>query len=237
MTKRLSWIGVLTLLGCTANYAAIITTPAGLTPGSKYQLVFVTSGTIDADQGPISIYNTFVTNEAALDPALAAFDTANSVTWTVIGSTTLVNASTNAPSTGSVFTLNGVQVASAANPLYSGSILSPVDIDENGNTISNTIVWTGATSTGGMAGGINDLDQVFPLQGVPTATNSTWLSTAGNVEEGDNPALVYALSSVITVPGTVASPEPGTIALVPVAFLLLFGIKRLRAVSHVPGSY
>jgi len=89
----------LTLFGCAAGYANIVTTPAGLAPGSTYQLVFVTLDGFFATSPTISDYNTDVTNEAALNATLAAFDTARGVTWTVIGSTQAVNATTNAPST------------------------------------------------------------------------------------------------------------------------------------------
>ena len=148
------------ILGCAGAFGTTIyTTPTALAPGTQYQLVFVTADAGFATSGTISDYNTFVTTEAALNATLAAFDTANGVTWTVIGSTTAVNASANAPSTGIVYTLNNVQVASGG--LYGGSLLSSINIDQSGNTL-NTLVWTGSTTAGTVAGGINDLGQTFP---------------------------------------------------------------------------
>ena len=216
--------GLLPLLGCIAGYANIVTIPAGLTPGTQYQLAFVTADTFFVTSTTISEYNTDVTNEAALNATLAAFDTANGVTWNVIGSTTTVNASTNAPSTGLVFALNGTEIASSAASLYSGALLSPIDIDQNGNSL-NTLTWTGSTDVGTVAGGINDLGQVFPEFGNSSLTTGGWIAS-GNGAESDNGSSLYALSSVITVAGTSPVPEPEMIALMPCAGLLLFAISR-----------
>jgi hypothetical protein len=228
MTRPLAWIGALTLIGSTAGFASIVTTPAGLAPGSTYQLVFVTTDGFFATSTAISDYNTNVTNEAALNATLAAFDTANGVTWTVIGSTPTLDATTNAPSSGAVYTLDGTQIASAANPLYAGSLLAPIDINQNGVTESTT-VWTGSTTSGTVAGGINDLGQDFPEYGSSTLTNGGWI-TELNGTDSDNNKPLYALSSVITVPGTSSAvPEPASVTLVAGAMFLLAGLNRLRS--------
>jgi hypothetical protein len=218
-------IGLFGLISCAASLGAIITTPAGLAPGTQYQLVFVTSDGFDATSGTISDYNTDVTSEAALSSVLAAFDAANGVTWTVIGSTTAVNAITNAPSSGLVFTLDGAEVASGANTLYSGTLLSPIDIDENANSLT-AAVWTGSLEDGLAAGGINDLGQTFPDEGGSTLTVG-WASGVSHGVFSVNPQNLFALSSVITVPaGTSSVPEPGTLALIPIGLGLLVGIRR-----------
>src|SRR5580658_9890039 len=57
-----------TLLSAGIGYGSTIdTTPSGLAPGTKYQLVFVTSDGFFANSSSISTYNTDVTTEAALD--------------------------------------------------------------------------------------------------------------------------------------------------------------------------
>ena len=226
MTRPLALIGALTLFGCTASYASIVTTPAGLAPGSTYQLVFVTTDGFFATSTSISDYNADVTSEAALNATLAAFDALNGVTWTVIGSTTSVNSTTNAPSAGAVYTLDGTEVASAANQLYSGSLLAPIDINENGVTES-TLAWTGSNSSGTAAGGINDLGQTFTEYGSSTSTNGAWIADTNGIES-DNSLQLYALSSVITVPETSTVPEPATVTLVAGAMFLLAGLNRLR---------
>jgi hypothetical protein len=223
---RAASIATLAVLAAAASYGGVITTPVGLTPGTQYQLAFVTTDAFPANLSTIATYNGDVASEAALNAVLAAFDTANGVTWSVIGSTTTVNAVGNAPSSGLVYTLNGVEVASGTNGLYSGSLLSPVDIDQNGNTLS-TGVWTGSNSAGTASGGINDLGQTFPEIGVSTSTTGGWLAAGNGVESGNSNPL-YALSSVITVPAASGTPEPGTFALVAGATLLLLGITRFR---------
>jgi hypothetical protein len=213
------------LLGCTTSYGAtLFTLPTGLAPGTQYQLAFVTDDGFDATSATISDYNTDVTNEAALNATLAAFDSANGVTWTVIGSTDTVNAAVNAPSTGLVYTLNNVEVASSG--LYGGTLLSPIDVDQNGNILSD-VVWTGSNTAGTAAGGINDLGQDFTEIGESGLSTGSWIADH-NGTESDNALSLYALSSVLTVPSSTSTPEPATAALTGGAALFLFGVSRLR---------
>ena len=243
--------GLWALLGCAAGFGgSITTTPVGLTPGTQYQLVFVSNDGVLGDLSDISDYNTFVTSEAAQNTTLAAFDSAVGVTWTVIGSSGAVDADVNSPSSGLVYTLDGAEVASigvygvnAANPEGS-SLLNPIDINQFGD-FENTFVWTGSgsngfagnsgTSYGGSGNSFNGLGGVFPSQGISTGLTSrdggpSWVEggTGAGVGEGNNPLAVYAISSVITVSGAAPAPEPGTLALIPCAILLMLGLKRLR---------
>jgi hypothetical protein len=226
-TSKVTRIIFLALAGYTASYgASIITTPASLAPGTQYQLVFVTEDGFSASSTSISDYNTDVSNEAALNSTLAAFDTANSVTWTIIGSTSSVNANVNAPSSGLVYGLDGDEVASGSATLYSGSLLSPIDIDQNGDPLfPNT--WTGSNSAGTAAGGLNDLGQIFPEFGVAGLTVGAWIADNDDDVEFSLENL-YALSSVITVPSSASVPEPRAIVLIPCALFLLFATARGR---------
>jgi hypothetical protein len=230
MINKLSVAAV--LLGSIAAHAGtIFTTPTGLAPGTQYQLLFVTSDTTFATSSTISDYNTFVTAEAALNSTLAAFDSANGVTWTAIGSTTAVNANANAPSSGLVYNLESTELASAG--VYGGTLLSPVGFDENGNS-SGIEVWTGSTTSGTAAGGINDLGQDFPEFGLANLATAGWIADA-NGTESDNGLGIYALSSVITVPQTSSTtPEPGTLALTACAALLLLGARRVGRRHALP---
>lgn len=232
--SRVTRISFLALAGYTASYGGSIIvepipTPAGLAPGTQYQLAFVTLDGFFATSTSISDYNTDVGNEAALNPMLAAFDTANGVTWTIIGSTETVDANVNAPSSGLVYALDGEEVASGSATLYSGTLLSPIDFDQNGDLLL-TNTWTGSTAAGTAAGGINDLGQTFPEFGDTEVTTGSWISGANGVES-DNAVNLYALSSVITVPSSSTTPEPGTIVLILGALFLLFGLAHHRARS------
>ena len=215
---------LLTLLAGTAGYASIVTTPVGLAPGTQYQLAFVTADAFFATSPNISDYNAVVTSEAALDASLASFDTANGVTWTVIGSTTTVNANANAPSSGLVYTLNGVQVASSANTLYSGSLLAPINATQHGTVVS-TLVWTGSNAAGTAAGGINDFGQTFTEFGNTTLSNVNWIANGNGIESNNNIPF-YALSSVITVGTPSTAPEPGTWGLMLGAVAVVGALRR-----------
>ena len=225
MINRISCVAI-AFLGCIAGRAGtIFTTPTGLTPGTQYQLVFVTSDTTFATSTTIGDYNTFVNTEAALNSTLAAFDIANGVTWSVIGSTTSVSASTNAPSTGLVYNLENTEVASSG--VYGGTLLAAVGFDENGTASSNA-VWTGSTTSGGMAGGINDLGQTFPEYGFANLATGGWIAGTNGIES-DNGLSLYAISSVLTVPQASSTPEPGTLGLTVCAVVLLGIFTRSKS--------
>jgi uncharacterized repeat protein (TIGR01451 family) len=196
----------------------LVTRPAGLTTGDQYQLLFVTADKFHAISTNISDYNAFVSSEAALNPALAAFDSANAVTWTAIGSTASVNANVNAPSSGSVYTLEGVMVANSANSLYSGqNLLSPPNINQYGASISNVQVWTGTGNANGTPGS-QTLEASATVVGDSGLTNLGWISDGatdpfnfgtGNLATPGGLAPLYALSSVITVLPSVSASEVG----------------------------
>jgi hypothetical protein len=191
----------------------IYPTPPGLGPGQTYQLLFVTADSITAVSTNIADYNAFATSEAALNPTLEAFDSTYGVTWTAIGSTATVNANVNAPSSGSVYTLDGVQIASSAQPLYSSTLLSPPDVDLYGVTGNYYPVWTGTVSGGAVDPGW-PLGSAYPGFGAADFDNSQWLAYEYFQEPQANAWPVYALSSVITVPSppTCDPPPTGTIA-------------------------
>ncbi|MFM7787424.1 MAG: PEP-CTERM sorting domain-containing protein, partial [Microcystis panniformis] len=68
-----SGVALATLVTSGAAQAALVVVPPGLNPGQQYRLVFVTSGTRNAESSDINDYNTFVTSEAnkpALNSAL-----------------------------------------------------------------------------------------------------------------------------------------------------------------------
>lgn len=246
------WIG---LLVCAVTDAAIVTTPAGLQPGDQYQLVFVTADTFDATSTDISTYNAEVAAEAALNPELAAFDALNGVTWTVIGSTETVNANVNAPSTGDVYDLNGIQIASVSQSLYSDAcppsvhicpspgLLAPIDTTQWGTPLATLYdyVWSGSLSSGVAAGspsegydwsylgiGSNGDPSSDVTQGCSTLTSSLWLDCNYTPESGS--FSLYALSSPIIV----ASPDPGTFGMIVMGLVFLARVLRKRRMRLNP---
>jgi hypothetical protein len=125
-----------------------LTTPAGLAPGDQFRFVFVTDGTTNAESTDISTYDSFVQNQAGG----ATYDGAT-VTWQAIGSTSAVNAIDHitGPSSAPVYLVNGTEVATSTETstggLWSGSLLSPIDIDISGNS-RITYAWTGTDTSG-----------------------------------------------------------------------------------------
>jgi len=231
LTRQIVTAGLLALLSCSAGYAnSIITTPAGLMPGTQYQLVFITSDTFNAELATISTYNTDVTNEAALNAALASFDSANGVTWTDIGSTASVNADVNAPAPGLVYDLEGDEEASLSDLLYSGPLLdnNGIEYTELGTSIVG-LAWTGSLSDG--AGDSGETLGSSSVEDGKASSSSLWLANGG--AKNTNIAHLYALSSVITVPA--ATPEPGTVVLLTSGLTLLAGFasskRRTRRAS------
>jgi hypothetical protein len=218
-------IGSLSLcIVCSLSSAAVVTVPAGLQAGDTYQLIFVSADGFNATSSSISDYNTDVSNEAALDPALAAFDIANGVTWTAIASTASIAANVNAPSTGNVYTLDGTQVAS--NGMYSDALLFTPTVDQYGNTDDRTFVWTGNYLAGAQDPGA-ELGTADPILGYSNYTTHPWefYSDATTLAYTPGSLLpLYGISSVITV-----APEPGTFALLSAALLLIsYRVHRKR---------
>ena len=90
---RYFFIALVTVFGIFAIEArADFVEPVGLVAGQPYQLIFITADTIAATSTDINTYNTFVQQEAAMDPSLP-----QGVTWSAVISTLTVNADVNAP--------------------------------------------------------------------------------------------------------------------------------------------
>jgi hypothetical protein len=222
---------VLAVMGFASRSAAsIITVPPGLSVGDTYQLVFITSTTDAATSSNIADYNAFVTGVAApVTAALALLG--DSVTWTAIVSTATVSAAANiGTSTDEIYLLNGNEVADGTAGLFSGSLDNAIDIDENGATKpAGALVWTGSTSSGGIAPGNGALGSTKPEQGVDSDTNSSWIQN-GTATSPDTSHDLYAISSVLTVPDPPSVPEPSTIGMAALGGMLLFLARRRRQV-------
>ena len=81
-TKLMKSVALVFVVSWGTNaFAAIVTKPPNLVDGDRYRLVFVTSGTRNALSANIADYNSFVTQQANLEPELAALNTI----WKAIG--------------------------------------------------------------------------------------------------------------------------------------------------------
>ena len=153
MLCRLNCSVLLSLLLVSVSYADIFL-PDGLSPGDKYRIVFVTSGTRDATSSNINDYNTHVNTAANAVGAVTA--PLNQTDWKAIGSTASINAlvNTGTNSVGvPIYLVDGTSLVASDNAdLWDGELLSTIDLDEFGMTISS-FVWTG-TSSDGTGGGL-----------------------------------------------------------------------------------
>ena len=175
MIAMLLAMGMFLGLGASAR-AAIVTQPAGLSPGDQYRLVFVTStetysgGSNHGSNPPwfttAADYNAFGTTAATAVTELNDLGT----TWTAIVSTrdelpgnptvdARDNTGTNPVWTGvPVYNLGGLIVANNNADLWDGSIANPINVTELGTGPTTQRgglfrVWTGTTASGTNAGG------------------------------------------------------------------------------------
>ena len=204
--------------------AADATPLSSLAPGSSYRLLFTTRGTVSATSTDISVYNTFVTNQAALNSALPV------TSWKDIGSTTAVNATINVSCGSScdasvpIFTLDGTQIASSTNSFFSGSILSRLDVDQFGAR-SYEYVWTGSTSAG--VASTSALGQANVTLG--DAISPSFALNSQFTGAGNQPNPLYGISGALTVPTPVSVPEPASLLLLGLGGMAA-GLARRRSV-------
>jgi len=204
------WLaGAVLALTASPVLSVPITTPLGLSPGDPYRLAFVTSSGPTAQATNIDDYNTFVTNAANGQMALAGLGT----TWKVIGSTAAVdacdNTGTNPIATGvPIYLLDGVSKLADNNAdLWDGSVGHALNVTETGATQAALQIWTGTTSAGIKANGAFAKYLGFDavVAGSNAATDLTWISANGYDNFTEKP--LYALSGVLIVPEEI-SPTP-----------------------------
>jgi len=230
MVKNLGFL-VFALVGFASSASAdVFTVPPGLAPGDTYRLVFLTSTTTVAASSNINYYNSFVTNTADSVPALAALN----ATWTAIASTEFVDAATNiGASTSGIYLLNGTEVAASTAALFNTfhtPLDAPINVDENGNGVPETAVWTGTDATGSGEPGF-ELG-VFGVagDGDNQKTNSLAFFQGHVIEANQFP--MYAISSVLTVPVAVPEPSTGGLIALVLAALLLELMRRKKSSAN-----
>ena len=206
--------------------AGIITAPPGLSPGSQYRLVFVTTDLYTASSTSITVYNNDVNSEANAISALDALGT----TWLAIGSTSTVNAIDNVGIDAGIpiYDLEGQLVAAdastAAGGLFSGSLLALIQTD-GGEAASNAFIWTGTLPDGQAALGYQLGLSPSPVEvGEPGFLGSAWIASGPSLPDITQLPL-YGISGILTVP----TPEPSTISMVIAAgALTIFARRRVH---------
>lgn len=224
MIKRLNLLAAVTVtaLGLSAAVdAAIVTVPTGLNPGDTYYLAFVTAGTISGTSTDIADYNAFAQSQAA--GAGLGTISGSAVTWKAAVSTPTVSAVSNLGLGASpIYRINNVLIATGASDLWDGSLLNPLNVDQNDVSYGGGVAaWTGSQSNGTSyptyeLGGSSGT----PIIGAVNST-TTWLVV--NAVNSANTNRVYAFSSPLIVP----VPEPSSTAIL-IAVVGSFAGWRLR---------
>jgi hypothetical protein len=174
--------------------------PVGVT---SYRLAFVTDDKANGFSTNIASYNSFVTADAANNPSLP------STTWTAIASTASISASSNISCGGAcsnlvpIFLIDGTEVATSADAMFSGAILNTIDETENG-VLSSSYVWTGSNADGSAATG-HEMGSTGPVAGTDSSANFMFDVITGTA---DASLPLYAISGKISV-----VPEPTSLSL------------------------
>ena len=213
---------VLSLLGTTVQAIPIVA-PIGLATGSSYQLIFVTRDTHDGLSADQSVYNSFVSTQAALNVDLPV-TTWHSITTASGGTLYSANAPwLNLP----VYNTQGELVSTEAG-LYaiSGSpaLNAAIGYDQFG-AARNTPVFTGGYGEFGL--GYQD----GVARGRSDLTTRKWFvgctgPGCSSLAYPDQYLSFYALSEAIVLGGVV--PEPTTLVLLGLGLLGLGYNTRRR---------
>lgn len=155
-------VTMLGLFGASETHAAIVT-PAGLQPGDKFNLVFVSTTTTTATSSDPVYYDNLLQTEAN-NAGLGSYG-GQPVSWNLLGSFeyqltptsyTGIYANTRFHPASPIYRLDGVKVANnadfAANntstaDLWDGTLQNPININSQGN-VQNSFVWTGTDASG-----------------------------------------------------------------------------------------
>jgi len=222
-------VGVAVVIGAlavpTAATPISINTPAGLNPGDRFRIAFVTgTTTADISSTDIASYNLFVNTAAG-----GATYNGSVVTFYAIGSTATVNAYDNIRSTtmnDPVYLAGGALVApsiTGANGLWSGALVNRIATDIDGTVVSpngsgsDRVVYTGSLVDGTASseplgfffGGGSPFDPPQFLTSTGKATGGTdaaWIRDGGGSTASFSRSL-YGISETLTVAPV---PEPST---------------------------
>lgn len=166
---------------------------------ADYRLVFTSADGDTATSSNISDYNTFVTDEANLNPNLAALGT----TWTAIVSTPSEDALTNISCAGCdtlpLYLVNGTLLADQTSALFlgAGTQYTTLTLDQFGNDTFgfNYGAWTGSNPDGTAMTG-SEMSTEYPALGLPIAGPGGQIYEYNPNGEGDYS--IYAISGDIT---------------------------------------
>ena len=165
----------------------------------------LSQGETAATSSSISYYNDFAQSQAELN-SLTGYE--DGVTYNAIVSTSAVEARNNALVSAPVYNFNGELVANGSADLWDGSLSARINYDQTGTELGGHHVWTGSTSSGEAWAGFElGAGDNAASGGSGRDSNGKWIALKNTFSStGSNS--IYALSSVITVPGSEPEPDP-----------------------------
>ena len=256
-------VGVAVVIGAlavpTAAAPVSINTPAGLNPGDRFRIAFVTGTTTTGSSSDIASYNLFVNTAAG-----GATYNGSVVTFYAIGSTATVNAFDNIRSTtmnDPVYLAGGALVApsiTGTSGLWSGALVNRIATDIDGTVVSPDgggnarLVFTGSLVNGTASS--KPLGYYYP--GSPPFVPGQFQASIGQATGGTDAAWIrdgnygtavvrqslYGISETLTVasPSSVPEIDPAgmgsVLALVTGALGLLEQRRRKRAAAAVTAA-
>ena len=224
-----------------ASAGLVLNTPAGLNPGDRFRIAFVTGTTTTGSSSDIASYNLFVNTAAG-----GATYNGSVVTFYAIGSTATVNAFDNIRSTtmnDRVYLAGGALVApsiTGTSGLWSGALVNRIATDIDGTVVSpdgggrDRVVYTGSLVDGTASS--EPLGYLFPgdppflppvfetsIGQATGGTDAAWIRNGSNSAASFSRSL-YGISETLTVAPV---PEPSTCAMA-LAGLACGGYLRFR---------
>jgi len=220
-------VGLAAVIGAlavpTAAAPVSINTPAGLNPGDRFRIAFVTGTTTTGSSSDIASYNLFVNTAAG-----GATYNGSVVTFYAIGSTATVNAFDNIRSTtmnDPVYLAGGALVApsiTGTSGLWSGALVNRIATDIDGTVVSpdgggnDRDVFTGTLVDGTASSKPLGYYQpasyrtpggfVASLGQATGYTDAAWIRNGSNSEVSSSRSL-YGISETLTVASPSSVPE------------------------------
>ena len=230
MRRTAALVALSTLLAVSATAGPITLVPSGLASGSTYFLAFVTNGVRNAGSSNIADYDAFVTQQASLNPTLAALVT----TWKVIGSTQTVNAIDHIGVAGPVYRLDGVLLATGEADMFDGTLNAPLNISQYGDLVSTGTgdggidVWTGTTNSG-----LAVPNQYLGASGWTTTLGAStetlhWLVYGSAFPNYASNFPMFGISGPLVVPNSTVPEPASTLVLLSVGLTSLVAARRRR---------
>ena len=210
------------LVGCatfhvSATQLSATVIPPSLPPGSQYQLLFVTADGRETPSDNLAIFDSFVSQEAALSSLLP------STTWHAIASNTTINALQHDVTYSSIplYNTHGQLVAHGTSDFWSVAHLAAISYDQYGALQFNSEPFTGTNPNGTANNPFGNPDLGASRALASSYQSADWVASP-NADYSVFSGPFYALSAPIT-----AVPEPSTLTLLCSAVLVIGGLRIL----------